>query len=73
MKKAAAPKKKRPRFIFATELIGELKKVVWPTRPETVRLTIMVLVICLAIGALLGAMDYLLAHFLVEKVFLGVD
>ncbi|MFH1088067.1 MAG: preprotein translocase subunit SecE [Chloroflexota bacterium] len=42
----------------AGEVLAELKKVTWPTRQETVRLTIVVLLICLALGVFLGGMDY---------------
>ena len=38
----------------------ELKKVTWPTRQETVRQTIIVLGVCLAVGAFLGLVDFLL-------------
>jgi len=38
--------------------MGELKKVVWPTREETRRLTIMVIIISITIGIFLGAVDF---------------
>ncbi|PDW02140.1 preprotein translocase subunit SecE [Candidatus Viridilinea mediisalina] len=41
------------------ETRSELKKVVWPTRQETVRLTIVVLVISTIIGLILFAGDTL--------------
>ena len=41
-----------PRDIFA-----ELKKVTWPTREETVRLTAVVLDVSITIGLLLGGVD----------------
>ena len=62
--------KKRSRFAFVGEIIGELRKVVWPTRQEATRLTIMVLIVCVTIGLLLGAIDYGFAE-LVTRVFLG--
>ena len=37
--------------------MGELKRVVWPTREETRRLTIMVIIISIAVGIFLGAID----------------
>ena len=40
------------------EVISELRKVVWPTREETRRLTVMVIIIAGAIGVFLGVMDY---------------
>jgi preprotein translocase subunit SecE len=62
-------KPKRSRFAFIGDIIGELRKVVWPTRREAIRLTAMVLAICVAVGLLLGAIDYGFAE-LVAKVFL---
>ncbi len=58
MKRSPPAKKKGSRFRFVTEIIAELKKVVWPTRQETLRLTTIVLVIILAIGIILGSIDY---------------
>jgi len=46
-----------PRLGYFREVIGELKKVIWPTREETRRLTIMVIIISVAVGVFLGAID----------------
>lgn len=62
-------KPKRSRFAFISNIIGELRKVVWPTRRETIRLTAMVLAVCVVVGLLLGSIDYGFAE-LVAKVFL---
>ncbi len=64
-----SPPKKR-RFTFFSDIIGELKKVVWPTRNETVRLTLIVLGLCIVMGVILGAVDYGFSE-LVARVFLG--
>ena len=61
---------KRSRFAFVGDIIGELRKVVWPTRREALRLTAMVLAVCVGMGLILGAIDYGFAE-LVAKVFLG--
>lgn len=53
----AAPAKKS-KFSFFVEVAGELRKVRWPTRQETLRLSILVLIICIVVGAILGALDY---------------
>ncbi len=45
----------RPRFVM--DIINELRKVVWPSRQDTVHLTIVVLVVAVFMGALLGAID----------------
>ena len=46
---------------FATDVINELKKVTWPTRSETIRLTTIVIVVSLIIGLYVGIIDILLA------------
>jgi len=63
-------KRKKSRFAFVGDTVSELRKVVWPTRQETLRLTIMVLIVCITIGLFLGALDYGFAE-LVTKVLLG--
>ena len=45
------------RFQFIREVVSELKKVVWPTREEATRLTIMVFVVAGTVGILLGVID----------------
>jgi len=61
---------KRSRFSFISEIIAELKKVVWLTRREMVYLTFMVLIVAIIVGLILGAFDYGFTN-LVDKVFLG--
>jgi len=46
---------------FASGTVDELKKVSWPTKKETVRLTLVVIVISLIIGLYVGIIDVLLA------------
>ena len=45
------------RFRFIGEVISELRKVSWPTKEETKRLTTMVLIVSVAMGILLGLVD----------------
>lgn len=45
----------------------ELRKVVWPTRRETLNGTLMVIVMSVVVAAFLGAADYLL-NFVFEQV-----
>jgi preprotein translocase subunit SecE len=52
----SAPAKKS-RFSFFPEVIAELRKAHWPTRQETLRLSILVLVVCAVVGGILGALD----------------
>ena len=44
---------------FIRETRSELRKVVWPARREWVNLTIMVIATSVAVGAILGLVDYL--------------
>lgn len=61
---------KRSRLRFIGEIITELKKVVWLSRREVIYLSTLVLVISVAAGLILGAIDYGFSA-LVEEVFLG--
>lgn len=49
---------------FATSVMDEMKKVSWPDRNETIRLTTVVIIICLIIGLYIGIIDILLAKAL---------
>ena len=42
----------------AQDIVSELKKVTWPTREETVRLSVAVLTVTIAVGLLLGGVDF---------------
>lgn len=70
MKRTATTKRGGSRFKFFTETIAELRKAVWPTRQEAIRLTIIVLVICLVVGLILGVLDYGFTR-LMKEFFLG--
>jgi len=61
---------KRSRLRFIGEIITELKKVVWLSRREVLYLSTLVLVISVAAGLVLGAIDYGFAAF-VEDVLVG--
>jgi len=43
---------------FLKEVQGELKKVVWPTREEVIRLTGVVILVSLVVGIFLGGLDF---------------
>lgn len=43
---------------FIKEARAELGKVVWPSRQETIRITIGVIILSLAVAIFLGAADY---------------
>lgn len=43
---------------FLRETKDELRKVVWPTRSEVVRLTFVVIIVSLTVGLFLGGLDF---------------
>jgi preprotein translocase subunit SecE len=54
---------------YYRETVGELKKVVWPTREEAIRLTAIVLAVITLMAIVLGTFDYLfsqLVRFLIS-------
>ena len=55
---------------YVSEIINELKKVVWLTRRETAYLTMLVLIVTIIAGIVLGALDFGFTQ-LVNKVFVG--
>ena len=67
---AATTRRSGSKFRFIGETIAELRKVVWLSRREAVYLTVLVLIVSIAAGIVLGAVDYGFTG-LVEKIFLG--
>ena len=71
MANQAATRPKGFRIVnYVSEIINELKKVVWLTRREIVYLTTLVLIVTIIAGVVLGALDYGFTQ-LVNKVFAG--
>ena len=64
-----ATKTRGSRFRFFGETIGELKKVTWLTRRETVYLTTLVLVMTAIVGLILGVLDFGFTRL--TEIFLG--
>ena len=58
MAKAQAVKEPNAIVRYYRETVGELKKVVWPTREEAWRLTLIVLAVITVMAAILGTADY---------------
>lgn len=54
---------------FVKESRDELKKVRWPSREQTIRYTIIVVISSLVVGTVIGAVDYILTLIL-ERFFL---
>jgi len=63
-RKRSAPPSPRPKeertapVQFLREVRGELRKVAWPTRPEVVNYSIIVLVAVVVLTAYVAALDY---------------
>jgi len=66
-----APAKKKSRLSFFPEAVEELKKAHWPTRQEALRLSIIVLIVCVVVGAILGALDYGFTRLLTDLLLGG--
>lgn len=45
---------------FLNEVREEILKVAWPTREQTTRYTILVILVAVAVGVFLGGLDYIL-------------
>ena len=63
-------KRSRSRFRAISEIIAELRKVVWLTRREVTYLTVLVLIVAITVGLILGAIDFGFTN-LVDKLFIG--
>lgn len=49
---------------FLGEVKDELKKVVWPSRSEVIRLTSIVIIVSIGVGLFLGLADYIFTGLL---------
>jgi preprotein translocase subunit SecE len=49
-------------FRYLSEVKNELQKVSWPTREQTIQMTLLVIVASVVVGAYIGALDYLFAQ-----------
>lgn len=67
--RSASVKRSVVRFRFISDIIAELKKVVWLTRREAAYLTTMVLIVAIIVGIILGTVDYGFTK-LVDNVFI---
>ena len=47
---------------FIKEVRTELNKVIWPTRDEVIKLTIVVIIISAAIGIYIGGLDVIMTR-----------
>lgn len=45
---------------FLKEVRVELEKVVWPSRAQTIKLTVIVIIVTIVVGFFIGGIDFLL-------------
>jgi len=53
---------------FLRETVSELRKSVWPSKEETARLTVIVLVLAIAMGFFLGLLDRVFAELFTRVI-----
>ena len=53
---------------YLKESKAELDKVIWPSRMETVRLTVVVIIVSIVVGAYIAGLDAILAN-IAERFF----
>lgn len=53
---------------FFGEVRLELSRVTWPTREETVKLTLTVFIVSAIVGAYVGGLDYLFTTLLTKVI-----
>ena len=54
---------------FLRETYGELQKSVWPSREETARLTMVVIVLAIVAGFFLGGLDRVFSELFTRVIF----
>ena len=58
-----------PITTFFRETKGELKKVSWPTKEQTIQYTLVVIGVSAAVTVFLGGLDYIFAQTLNTFIF----
>jgi preprotein translocase subunit SecE len=53
---------------FLRAVRAELEKVTWPSRPELIRATRMIVVFSIALGIAIGLLDWVLQKLLVDGI-----
>ena len=54
---------------FLQETVSELRKAVWPSKEETSRLTVVVIVLAIVAAVFLGGLDRIFQETIVRYVF----
>ena len=63
---SAPPQERTSPMQFLREVRGELRKVAWPTREETINYSIVVLVTIVFMGALIYGLDWLFSTLILD-------
>jgi len=63
---AAPPQERTSPMQFLREVRGELRKVAWPSRPETVNYSIVVLFTIVVLGGIIYGLDWVFSTFILE-------
>lgn len=71
---AKAPQQEKRRFRLAVpawiqDIASELKKVTWPSMPETRYLTVLVIIVSVIVGIMLGVID-IFFNWLIDRLLL---
>jgi len=53
---------------YVNDVRIELKKVIWPTRPQLINYTITVLVFCFILGALIALIDIPMSELFLKQI-----
>jgi preprotein translocase subunit SecE len=63
---SAPPQERTGPAQFLREVRGELRKVAWPSKDETVNYSIVVLLTIVVVGALIYGLDWLFSTFILD-------
>jgi preprotein translocase subunit SecE len=58
-------------FEYIKESKAELSRVSWPTRTQTIKLTIIVIIFTLAVSMVIGGLDYVFTQVLQKLILKG--
>lgn len=65
-KQQSTGRERTPPVQFLREVRGELRKVVWPSRSETINYSIVVLVTVVVLTAVIYGLDWVFSTFILE-------
>lgn len=65
-KQQSSGRERTPPMQFLREVRGELRKVVWPSRSETINYSIVVLVTVVVLTAVIYGLDWVFSTFILE-------